>query len=875
MSKCCAASSCCEKADADAVNQEPEVPTPKSAPESTKKLGAEACASELQTVPRRSDSVTFRIHGMDCAGCAANVDKLIRVVSGVVQHETNFAICQLSIVYDATLTSQDKLAAALTSGGFGCTVATNTRAETLASLKRSEESYQFRCLFLQSLLFSLPLFLLTDVIPHFYPYSILEKRLLAGLFLGDVLAFLLTLPLLWVSRRFYQSTFAAIFRARTTNIDTLVTLGITSAWAYSALVILVGIFRSAPKRPETFFETAGELISFILFGRWLESTCAGWTAGTLTSLVQLAPSTATKFTENAEVQVAIEAVKTGDQLVNRPGSQFAADGIVVDGSGEVDESMLTGDQLPILKQPGDLVVAGTINLTGMIRTRVEKVGGDTQLSQIIELMKNAQSSKASLQLLADRIAAYFTPAIIILSLVTFLLWLKLDPSKYVHKRVLDEVAGSRLMLSLKLAIAVVVVSCPCALSVATPAAVMCGIGVGSTEGILIKGAKVFENLNYITDFVFDKTGTLTQGDMSVSLARLTSNYQSHEAELNLWQSIAAAEMGLGSAHPISKALVHHAKSFGENKDIVIKDFKNIPGRGLLCTIASENSCLNSKLLIIGNASLLAECGITVPTNAELLISSEESEGRTQVYFAVDNNSFAGTALIVDEVKEDAKRTIQAIQALGKGTWMLTGDNHSAAQRIASDVGISSSRVFSDQTVAGKADVIKEMQKSGKRVALVGDGINDAPALALADVGFSLTGSTAIAVESADVVLLRPRVLIDVVAAVVLSRDVFRRIKYNLFFAFAWNFIGIPFAMGVLLPVGLYLPPALAGGLMALSCVCIICSSLLLRTWKRPDDLQPQEEKACPNNSKSRALFKQIMLMFRDKTDTAYTVRGEV
>lgn len=854
MTACCSASSCCDRNKAEPSVLVSDDPGSGSRPGSSSQK--ELNASAPFASPYALDSVVFRVQGMDCAGCATTVDNLIHFVPGVVQYTINFAISQLQVSFNPIITDQAKIATVLNNGGYKTSIASNTQAELLESLKRSEDSTLFRRRFLQSLFFSIPLFLITDIIPHFEPSSILEKRLRPGLFLDDLLAFLLTLPILWLSRRFYLSTWAAL-RSRTTNIDVLVTFGITAAAGYSTLAVLVAIYKHQNGRPETFFETAGELVTFILFGRWLESSCSGWTAGTLSSLVQLTPQVAIRLSADLETTVAVDQLQTGDQVINRPGSQFSADGIILDGSGEVDESMLTGDRLPILKKPGDCVIAGTINLNGVLRTRVEKTGPDTQLSQIIELMKDSQSSKAQLQMLADCIAAYFTPIILVLSVATFLVWLELDPTRYIHKGMLDY-ASYRVMLSLKLAIAVVVVCCPCALSVATPAAVMCGIGVGSTEGILIKGAKVFENLNQVTDFVFDKTGTLTRGDMTVSTTRMAPNYRSRDMERGLWQAIAAAEETLGRIHPISKALIDYARQFGDHTGVAVKNLKNIPGRGLVCTIKSTDLYWDSKTLVIGSRAFLHGCQIEVPTNTELMISGNECEGKTQVYFAIDSTSFAGTVLINDELKDDAKQTIEALQKLGRRTWMLTGDNSSAAARVAASVGIPLSRVLSDQAVADKVSFIGDLQSVGKRVAFVGDGINDAPALGLADVGISLTGSSAIALECADVILMRPRVLIDVVVAVVLSNDVFRRIKYNLTFAFAWNLIGVPFAMGILLPVGLYLPPALAGLLMALSCVCIVCSSLLLRTWKRPVHLLLPRDESAADLPTTSSRYTQIM-----------------
>ena len=754
---------------------------------------------------------------MDCAGCAGTVDGIMSKIAGVVTYKINFSVSQLRVEFDRSKISQKRLMKEIERAGYPCAISTGSDEELLKALKRTDEAKDYRNRFLQSLVFSIPLFLVAEVIPSTDHHTALSTQLLPGLYLGDLLAFLLVVPLLWIGRKFYTSTYAAM-RTFTTNIDTLITLGITAAFVFSTVSVIVGMARRSHKRPEAFFETSGELISFILFGRWLESAATGKTAEAMSSLLELTPRFAIRICDNIEEEVPLDLLRIGDVLRLSPSSRIAADGVVLEGAGNVDESMLTGESLPIYKVKGDRVSAGTLNIDGALKMQVDRLKSETQLSQIIKLMQDSQSQKAKVQLFADKVSSWFTPIVIGLAVSTFIFWVVVDPTRFAVHHILSARAG-RVMLSLKLAVAVVVVSCPCALGVATPAAFMVGSGVASKRGILIKGSPVLEAVTGITDIVFDKTRTLTTGEMKVSFVYVIAQWQGQL----LWQILSAAEAALGKAHPISSAVINHAATQGAKSCAVrISNFRNIASHGVACTASKDGT---DHRLLIGNASLFAEQGIAIPTNPELPIP-EEVQSDTQIYVAI-NDTFVATLTLSDTIKPDAKETIDALRSRHR-IWMLTGDSHTAAQKVALALGIENIR--SSYTVSQKQQFIAQLQAEGRKVMMIGDGINDAPALITATVGVSMIEGTQIAIDAADIVLTSQS-LSTLPALLSLSRTTFNRIKLNLAFAFAWNLVAIPFAMGAFLPLRVYVPPALAGSLMALTCICIVLSSLQLR-WTR-------------------------------------------
>jgi Cu+-exporting ATPase len=676
----------------------------------------------------------------------------------------------------------------------------------LKSLSKSDEARQFQHLFFWSLIFALPIMFLALAMPLISTaYERLE--IASRLFLADFLLLILTTVMLAVcARRFYQSTWAAL-RHLQSNADTLITLGITVAYLYSVFAMATA---RPHHRPETLFETSAELVAFVLLGRWLEASATGSTTEAIAALVKLAPQSAVVIRDEREVTIPTDALLPGDLIMLHPGTLVPADAVVVSGSGDFDESMLTGESLPRPKTNGDQVIAGTRNLSGSLVCRVTLAGQKTQLQQIIQLISDAQTGeRANVQMLADRVAAVFTPCVILLSLATFAVWYTLDPTEYLHK------SHGRFYASLRFAIAVVVASCPCALVVATPAAVMVGTGKAASLGILIKGAQILERLTQITDIVFDKTRTLTTGEFAVVQSMFQMPLTNAE-QLNIWRLIAAAECASGSVHPLGAAIIAHVAKMSSEQLPKVQEFEYLPGRGIECKV-------DDRVLVIGNRALL-----------RLRDSSFSSD--TQVLVSLDGVHVLSINL-QDELRPGAKQIVAELQQT-KQVWILTGDERSSAIPVAQLLGIPEGHVRAGCSLQDKAQFIIDLQAQGKRCLMMGDGVNDCLALTEAHVSVSMQGAgTQVAVDSADVVLLGQErdstLLVKLMNVLALADATFRRIKLNLVLAFGWNLLALPLAMGMLVPVAgraIHLPPGLAGGLMALSCVGIIASSLMLKRW---------------------------------------------
>ncbi len=610
--------------------------------------------------------------------------------------------------------------------------------------------------------------------------------------------FLLATPVQFaVGWRFYRGTWDSI-RNRMANMDVLIALGTSAAWGYSTVVaFLPGWF---PDRL-TYFEASAFIIALILLGTYMQELAKGRAGDALRKLMDLQPRTATVLRDGREEAIPVEQVAVGDTLVVRPGERIPVDGVVVQGASSVDESMLTGESIPIDKGPGAEVFGATVNRSGLLHVRAGKVGQDTALAAIIKLVEDAQQSRAPIQRLVDRVAAVFVPVVIATALTAFLLWYF--------------VGGQPLSWSLSIFIAVIIIACPCALGIATPAAIMVGTGKGAENGLLIKGAEYLEKARKVTTVVFDKTGTLTKGKPSVTDVIALGAPESEVVRL-------AASAEKGSEHPLGEAIVREAEARGLPLSSPA-EFEAVPGYGIRARVDRHE-------ILLGNRRLLQDRNIPLG-GAEAVLARLESEGKTAMILAVDGQ-VAGVLAVADTVKEHSRAAVAALRRMGIEVVMLTGDNGRTARAIAAQVGIDS--VLAEVLPAEKAAKVKELQAQGKVVAMVGDGINDAPALAQSDVGIAIGSGTDVAMEAGGIVLVKDDVR-DVVASIQLSRRTVAKIRQNLFWAFFYNTAFIPVAAGALFALGLgvLLHPVFAGAAMGFSSVSVVTNSLLLKRF-RPD-----------------------------------------
>jgi len=612
--------------------------------------------------------------------------------------------------------------------------------------------------------------------------------------------FLLATPVQFVAGwRYYRGAWDALM-AKTANMDTLIAVGTTTAWLYSTVVTLQitfpGAFPEVFPEEELYFDTAALIVALILLGKLLEEIAKGRASEAVRKLMDLQPRMARVVRNGKEVEMPVERVEVGDLVVVRPGEKIPVDGVVMEGYSSIDESMITGESIPVEKVIGDEVIGATLNKTGMLRFKATKVGADTTLSQIITLVEEAQLSSAPMQRLADRVAAYFVPTVIGIALLIFLFW-------YFN-------TGS-LTFALTRFIAVVIVACPCALGIATPAAIMVGTGKGAENGILIKGGEYLEKTRKLQAILFDKTGTLTKGKPSVTNIVCFGGFREEE----VFKLSAVAEKG--SEHPLGEAVLEKAREERLEVDDP-ESFEAVPGLGVKATH-------RGRVILLGNRRLMKENKIGL-SESEKSLRKLEGEGKTVMVLAVDRK-IAGLVAVADTLKEYSKEAVSALQRMGIRVVMLTGDNERTARAIAKELGIE--RVLAEVLPGAKANEIKKLQEEGLVVGMVGDGINDAPALAQADVGIAIGGGTDVAVETGDIVLIKDD-LRDVVTAIQLSRSTVQKIVQNLFWAFGYNVALIPLAAGILAPLGIVMHPIYAAAAMALSSVSVVTNSLLLRRF---------------------------------------------
>ncbi|KAL4865680.1 hypothetical protein BDV12DRAFT_174116 [Aspergillus spectabilis] len=836
-------------------------------------------AKVISEVPSHSQQgnisrVTLDLHGLRDANAAAALENSLIHKPGITSVSVTIGNSRIAISYDTSVVGVRAIVAAIESDGYNALLTdSDDNNAQLESLAKTKEVLEWKRAFLISVSFAVPVFLINMILPMYLPMIDFGKfRLIPGLYFGEVACLLLTIPVQFgIGKRFYVSSFKSL-KHRAPTMDVLVMLGTSAAFFYSVFTMIVAVVMEPHKRPNTVFDTSTMLITFITLGRWLENRAKGQTSAALSRLMSLAPSMTTIYEDPIAAEklaekwakvdleeqkpalssqgptvgqrvIPTELIEVGDIIILHPGDKVSADGIVIRGETYVDESMITGEALPIHKTKGSMVIAGTVNGTSAVDYKVIRTGKDTQLSKIVKLVQDAQTSRASIQRMADIVAGYFVPTIISLGLITFFGWMfvsHLLPNP--PKIFVAEEGGGKIMVCLKLCISVIVFACPCALGLSTPTAVMVGTGVGATQGILVKGGAVLESATKITHVVFDKTGTLTTGKMSVAEAKIEPHWTSNDWRRRLWWLIVGlAEMN--SEHPIGKTIYSAARDESGNAGESglpgsLGDFDACVGKGISALVEPASSVERIRYrVLIGNAAFLSSNDITVPeTTAQASDApgpKDSQVGITQIHVAIDGQ-FAGTILLQDTVKVTAVAAVVALHRMGISTSMITGDAHAAAISIAQAVGIPPETVHASVSPSDKQSIIASLQETGDRVAMVGDGINDSPALATASVGIALSSGTDVAMEAADIVLMRPDDLLSVPASLALSRSVFTRIKLNLVWACAYNVIGLPFAMGLFLPFGGFmLPPMAAGAAMALSSVSVVVSSLLLKFWKRP------------------------------------------
>ena len=747
------------------------------------------------------ETTTLDIEGMTCASCASFVQKSLARTPGVQLAVVNFATEKATVHYLPDQATPATLREAVVQAGYGVAegAPNASAAERNAEMDRQKAlAYQklkrrfWVAVGLALVVMPLSMLMLWPAAMALVNMQWLNYGLLA-----------LTLPvLLFSGREFYTSAWNGL-RHRAANMDTLIAVGTGAAFLYSlAATVVPEFFTRRGLMPEVYYDTTTTIIALILLGKVLEMRAKTHTSAAIRALMGLQAKTARVVRpDGQEVDIPIEQVQLGDLVVVRPGEKVATDGVITEGHSALDEAMLTGESLPVAKKAGDPVFGATLNKTGSFRFRVSKVGADTMLAQIVKLVEDAQGSRAPIQRLADKVSAVFVPTVVVLAILTFVVWFDLAP------------VGTRLPLALVNFVAVLIIACPCALGLATPTAIMVGTGKGAEHGVLIRNAEALEKAYQVNTVLLDKTGTITEGKPAVTDFVAAAGQDA----ARLLPLVAAVERQ--SEHPLAEAVVRYAETQAL-ETLSATDFRAVEGKGAGATVAGQ-------AVLIGNRGLLAEEGI--PVSAALTAQAEQllAQAKTVLYLAVAGQA-VGIIGVADTVRATSRAAIRQLQALGLEVVMMTGDNPQTAAQVARQVGIT--RYFAEVLPQHKAGKVKELQAEGRVVAMVGDGINDAPALAQADIGLAMGAGTDVAMEAAGITLMRSD-LTGVVTAIELSRQTIRVIKQNLFFAFVYNTLGIPIAAGVLYPVfGLLLSPMLAAGAMALSSVSVLTNSLRLRAF---------------------------------------------
>lgn len=744
------------------------------------------------TVIKNIKTYNYKVEGMTCAVCAGRVEKITKKIEGVQSSTVNLATESLSITVDDDVVTYGDIKRAVEKAGYR--LLKEEEKDDAVSKKLSDKDKLLRRLIFSSLL-TIPLLIVTMGHMLGMPLPNIINPMTNPMNYG-IFQMILTIPVMVIGYKFYLIGFKNLVKL-SPNMDSLIAIGTSAAFLYSIFGMYKIFSGDNNYAMHLYFEASVTILTLITLGKYLEAISKGKTSEAIKRLIGLAPKTATVIRDNNEVVIPIDEVVVGDIILVRPGEKLPVDGIVIEGRTSIDEAMLTGESIPVEKEIGSNVIGASINKTGFIKYRTTKVGKDTTLSQIIKLVEDAQGSKAPIAKLADVISSYFVPIVIGLAIFSSVAWL---------------IAGETPIFALTIFISVLVIACPCALGLATPTAIMVGTGKGAENGVLIKGGEALEITHKIDTIIFDKTGTITEGKPVITDI-ITISIDENE----LLKLAASAEKG--SEHPLGEAIVKGAEERGIHLE-ALERFKAIPGRGIEVVI-------NKSIILLGNLKLMKEYSI----NIEKLSRENDrlaKEGKTPMYIAI-NNEVEGIIAVADTVKPSSINAIKDLHSMGIKVAMITGDNKNTSEAVAKQVGID--MVLAEVLPEDKSNEIKKLQEENRRVAMVGDGINDAPALAQADIGIAIGSGTDVAIESADIVLVRNN-LMDVSTAIKLSKATIRNIKQNLFWAFGYNVLGIPIAMGVLhIFGGPLLNPMIAATAMSFSSVSVVTNALRLKKFK--------------------------------------------
>lgn len=812
----------------------------------------------------------FDVTGMSCSACSSHVEKSVSKLEGVHAVSVNLLTNSMQVEYDETKLGTENIIEAVEHAGYGASVKNEAKAAAKTGETEDAVSIQqkniknMKIRLIVSVIFLIPLMYVSMGHMIYNALGVPMPPVTMKFFHGSENAviyaftqFLLLLPILFANQKYFRNGFATLAR-RSPNMDSLIAMGATAATVYGIFAIYrIGWGFSTGNMElvhqyshDLYFESAGTILTLITVGKYLETKSKGKTSEAITKLMNLAPKTVTVVRDGKEQVIDAADVVQGDIFVIKPGESVAVDGVIVEGKSSFDESAITGESIPVLKQEGDKVISASINKAGLIHARATRVGKDTTIAQIISLVEEASSSKAPIARLADKIAGVFVPTVIGIAIVTFIVWLA---------------SGADFEFAMSCGIAVLVISCPCALGLATPVAIMVGTGKGAENGILIKSGEALETAHIVDTVVMDKTGTITYGKPVVTDIRTYAGI----SENDLLK--AAGSLEKGSEHPLAEAIVSDC----EKKNIILEkvnDFEALFGKGIKGRLSS------GKLYYAGNEKLMDEAHIAISSEIKKEIEQFAKQGKTPLLFA-DETQIIGMIAVADVVKPTSREAVRQFKEYGIHVIMLTGDNEVTAQAIKDQVGI-------DEVIAGvlptqKEEKISALKNSGHKVAMIGDGINDAPALASADVGIAIGAGTDVAIESADIVLMKND-LLDAVGAIRLSKAVIRNIKENLFWAFFYNSIGIPLAAGLLYPIwGLKLNPMFGAAAMSLSSVCVVSNALRLRWVKlgkkslseNGTDNMEQESAVCENRTVTSEIKSDVTESEEKTMKTTLSIEG--